>query len=89
MAPASNLLNHTITNLNTNMIVSMLNRVLKQHNPMATGFKIVHIGTDKLLVSISQYILKVQIRTLRFLTASKNLLKSNIRTLRASLVLLI
>ena len=43
---------HTISNPNTNAIMSMLHGSLEQKNPTAVGFKMVHMGSNKLLVSI-------------------------------------
>ena len=47
-----NLLNHMIASPNTNTIVSMLNESFYNSKPIAAGFKIMHVGIDKLPVII-------------------------------------
>ena len=48
----TNLLNHPMSNPNTNAIMSMINNSFNYSKPTATGFKIVHVGVDRLPISI-------------------------------------
>ena len=52
MAPDRKTHFHTMSNPNTNAIISMLRGALQGTKSTATGFKIVHIGIDKLPVTI-------------------------------------
>ena len=52
MSPNQTIYFHTISNPNTNDIMTMLPGAMEQKNLTAAGYKIVHIGSDKLPVII-------------------------------------
>ena len=53
MAPkVGNIQYHKVNDPNPNNIILILTGALQKSTPTAAGFKIVHIGTDKLPVSI-------------------------------------
>ena len=52
MAPDRTIYFHTMSNPNTNTIMSMLQGAMEQEKITAAGYKIIHVGSDKLPVSI-------------------------------------
>ena len=52
MAPDRTTYFHTMSNPNTNAIMSMLQGAMEQRKPTAAGYKIIFVGSDKLPVSI-------------------------------------
>ena len=56
MAPDRSTLFYTMSNPNTNAVMSMLRNALQPKETTTTGFKIVHVGTDKIPVSILEMV---------------------------------
>ena len=55
MAPITlNLLDHTMSNPNTNALMSLLENAARTRKSSAAGFKTIYVGPDKLPISLLQ-----------------------------------